>query len=307
MKVWVNGTFVDDSAANISVFDAGIQHSVGLFETMHAQNGLVFRGTQHMERLAESSRMLRLTERLQIDPLVEALQMCLSENNLEQARLRLTLTGGNLNMLNESGSGADPTIIIQSQPPTKYPDVLFEKGVHVSLASGRLNPYDLMAGHKTLNYWSRLLNLQLSASQKCGESLWLTPSAHLVGGCVSNVFIIRNNTLLTPYARGEETLEDEPSAVLPGITRNVIFSIAAKMGLKIELAQITLDEFIEAEEAFLTNSSWGVLPVVGVAATVRDGEHATGELQPVGGGCVGHKTIGLRKAYWDLVESETTV
>ena len=79
------------------------------------------------------------------------------------------------------------------------------------------------------------------------------------------------------------------------------------MGLKIELAQITLDEFIEAEEAFLTNSSWGVLPVVGVAATVRDGEHATGELQPVGGGCVGHKTIGLRKAYWDLVESETTV
>ena len=228
MKVWVNGSFVDDGSAIISVFDAGFQHGVGLFETMHARNGVVFRGTQHMERLAESAKCLRLTERLQIEPLVEALQMCISENWFEQARLRLNLTGGNLNLLNQADGSADPPIVIQSQPPTKYPDVLFEKGVHVSLASGRVNPHDLMAGHKTLNYWSRLLNLQLSAAQKCGESLWLTPSAHIVGGCVSNVFIIHNDTLVTPYARGEETVDDDPSAVLPGITRNVVFSLAAK-------------------------------------------------------------------------------
>ena len=305
MKVWVNGSFVDDGSAIISVFDAGFQHSVGLFETMHARNGVVFRGTQHMERLAESAKCLRLTERLQIEPLVEALQMCLSENELEQARLRLTLTGGNLNLLNQANGSADPTIVIQSQPPTEYPDVLFEKGVHVSLASGRVNPYDLMAGHKTLNYWSRLLNLQLSAAQKCGESLWLTPSAHLVGGCVSNVFIIHNDTLVTPYAKGEETVEDDPSAVLPGITRNAIFSLAAKMGLQVELSQLSLNEFLDADEAFLTNSSWGVLPVVGVAATVQNEDLASTELQLVGGGGVGRWTMDLRTAYWELVEEET--
>ena len=306
MKVWVNGSFVDDGSAIISVFDAGFQHGVGLFETMHARNGVVFRGTQHMERLAESAKCLRLTERLQIEPLVEALQMCLSENGLEQARLRLTLTGGNLNLLNQADGSADPTIVIQSQPPTKYPDVLFEKGVHVSLASGRVNPYDLMAGHKTLNYWSRLLNLQLSAAQKCGESLWLTPSAHIVGGCVSNVFIIHNDTLVTPYARGEETVDDDPSAVMPGITRNVVFSLAAKMELQVELSQLSLNEFLDADEAFLTNSSWGVLPVVGVAATVQNEDLASTELQQVGDGDVGRWTMDLRNAYWDLVEEETT-
>lgn len=163
-----------------------------------------------------------------------------------------------------------------------------------------------MAGHKTLNYWSRLLNLQLSAAQKCGESLWLTPSAHLVGGCVSNVFIIHNDTLVTPYAKGEETVEDDPSAVLPGITRNAIFSLAAKMGLQVELSQLSLNEFLDADEAFLTNSSWGVLPVVGVAATVQNEELASTELQQVGGGGVGRWTVGLRNAYWDLVEEETT-
>ena len=162
-----------------------------------------------------------------------------------------------------------------------------------------------MAGHKTLNYWSRLLNLQLSAAQKCGESLWLTPSAHIVGGCVSNVFIIRNDTLVTPYAKGEETVEDDPSAVLPGITRNAIFSLAAKMGLQVELSQLSLNEFLDADEAFLTNSSWGVLPVVGVAATVQNEDLASTELQLVGGGGVGRWTMDLRTAYWELVEEET--
>ena len=305
MKVWINGSFVEDDAATVSVFDAGMQHGVGLFETMHAKNGVVFRGKQHMERLAESARLLRLTERLQTEPLVEALELCLKENNLKEARVRLTLTGGNLSLLNQSGGSADPTIFIQTQPPTEYPEQLFEKGVHVSLASGRINPYDLMAGHKTLNYWSRLLNLQLSASQKCGESLWLTPSACVVGGCVSNVFIVRNGRLVTPYARGEEAVDDEPSAVLPGITRNVMFSIAKNSGLDTELSQISLDDFLSADEAFLTNSSWGVLPVVGVAATVQNGGEATTNLQQIGGGKVGALTADFRTAYWSVVKEDT--
>ncbi|MDP7008064.1 MAG: aminotransferase class IV [Phycisphaerales bacterium] len=306
MNVWVNGVFVEDQQAQMSVFDAGIQHGVGLFETMHARNGVVFRAKQHMERLAESAMLLRLTEKLQVDPLVEAVMSCVKKNGLEQARVRLTLTGGNLNMLNQEGGHADPTIIIQTQKPTPYPDVLFEKGVHVSLASGRINPYDLMAGHKTLNYWSRLLNLQLSASQKCGEALWLTPSAHLVGGCVSNVFIVKNGKILTPYARGEEKVDDEPSAVLPGVTRNIMFSLAQNLGVDIELTELSLDDLLGADEVFLTNSSWGVLPVVGVAATVQGENGATTTVQQVGEGCVGHRTPDLRRAYWDLVDVETT-
>jgi branched-chain amino acid aminotransferase len=307
VKVWINGSFVKDTDSMVSIFDAGIQHGVGLFETIRAQNGVAFRAKQHMERLAESAKLLRLTERLQVEPLVEALELCLEKNKLQEARIRLTLTGGNLSMLNQSGGSTDPTIFIQTQPPTEYPKELFEKGVLVSLASGRINPYDLMAGHKTLNYWSRLLNLQLSAAQKCGEALWLTPSAHVVGGCVSNVFIMRNGRLVTPYARGEESLVDEPSAVLPGITRNVMFLIAKKFGIKTELSQISLDDFLTADETFLTNSSWGVLPVVGVAATVQGEGEATADLQQVGDGRVGQFTKNFRNAYWDLVEEETTI
>ena len=147
MKVWLNGAFVEDTDAKTSVFDAGFQHGVGLFETMCAKNGRVFRAQSHMERLAESAAMLRLTENLQTAPLVEALQLTLDKNNQQEARMRITITGGDLNMLQQTGEsgGGDPTIIIQTQPPTKYPDGVYNNGVMVSIAGGRVKPYDFSA------------------------------------------------------------------------------------------------------------------------------------------------------------------
>ncbi len=309
MKVWINGTFVDDKNATTSVFDAGFQHGVGLFETLCAKNGRVFRAQNHMERLAQSASALRLTEKLQIEPLVEALQLTLEENNQEEARMRITITGGDLNLLQHTGesSGGDPTIVIQTQPPTRYPDAFFDKGVVVSIASGRVNPFEFSAGHKTLNYWSRLLNLQMAAMQQCGEALWLTPSATVAGGCVSNIFIVRNGALLTPIARGEEGENDDPSAVLPGITREVVIETAQELGIGTSKQQLTIDDVLGADEVFLTNSSWGVLPVIGLRAPVQTEEGAGTQDQPFGTGKVGPLAKQLHRSYQDTLQRETTV
>jgi len=307
MKVWINGVFVDDKNAKMSVFDAGIQHGVGLFETMIARNGRVFRAQDHMNRLAESAVTLRLTEKLQIEPLVDALQLAINENGQEEARVRITITGGDLNMLQKTGeSGGDPTIVIQSQPPTKYPDGFYENGVLVSLASGRVNPYEFTAGHKTLNYWSNLLNLQMSAMQQCGEALWLTPGALVACGCVSNVFGVKDGTLFTPIARGEEGHDEEPSAVLPGITRNIIAGIADDLGVGTDKKAVAFDELLDADEVFLTNSSWGVLPVVGVRAAIQTEDGVDTQDQPICDGVVGQLTKQLHTSYQNTVDRETT-
>jgi branched-subunit amino acid aminotransferase/4-amino-4-deoxychorismate lyase len=308
MKVWVNGSFLDDDMAKISVFDAGFQHGVGLFETMSAKNGAVFRAKEHMERLANSSSMLRLTEKLEITPLVEALQQTLNENNQPEARVRLTISGGDLNMLQQTGSsgGGDPTIVIQTQPPTQYPDAFFENGVTVSIASGRSNPYEFGAGHKTLNYWSKLLNLQLAAMQQCGEAIWLTPSANITGGSVSNLFVVKNGTLFTPTARGEEDIDEEPSATIPGVTRSVIVGIADDLGVGTNKKSVVLDEVLGADEVFLTNSSWGVLPVVGIRATVKTDDDQTSQDEPIGDGGVGRLTSQLIDSYRNCVDTETS-
>jgi branched-subunit amino acid aminotransferase/4-amino-4-deoxychorismate lyase len=309
VRVWINGSFVDDTNAKTSVFDAGFQHGVGLFETMCAKNGRVFRAQDHMERIAKSATALRLTEKLHIDPLVKALQLTLEENKQEEARMRITITGGDLNLLQQTGvsGGGDPTIVIQTQPPTQYPDGFFENGVMVSIASGRVNPFEISAGHKTLNYWSRLLHLQMAAMQQCGEALWLTPNASITGGCVSNIFIVQNGTLLTPVARGEEDESDEPSAVLPGITRKVVMEIAHELGVGTSKQQLSFDDILGADEVFLTNSSWGVLPVIGLRAAVQTQDGAGTQDQQIGTGAVGPLTKQLHLSYQDALQRETTV
>src|SRR5262245_37305116 len=98
MQVWINGKFVDREAATISAFDAGLQHGIGLFETMSATHGTVFRAEAHTRRLAESARQLLLTESLRIEPLAQAVEHAVRHNGLERARVRLTITGGNLGL-----------------------------------------------------------------------------------------------------------------------------------------------------------------------------------------------------------------
>ena len=105
MYVWLNGEFVDRDAAQVSIFDAGFQHGVGLFETMLARNGKIFRVESHLRRLANSAKELLLSERLRIEPLIEAVNLTLTRNELDQARVRLTITGGDLSASPGAGTG----------------------------------------------------------------------------------------------------------------------------------------------------------------------------------------------------------
>jgi branched-subunit amino acid aminotransferase/4-amino-4-deoxychorismate lyase len=294
MEVWLNGQFISREDASVGIFDAGFQHAVGLFETMKAANGRIFRADAHLLRLTDSARDLLLTEHLRTGPLQEVLRLTLERNELDEARVRLTVTGGDLARLpGEGRTTVDPTILVVAQPPTVYPDAFFEQGVTAMIADGRDNPFHPMAGHKTLNYWPRILALQEAAARQAGEALWFTVSNHLSCGSVSNVFLVRDGVLLTPIARGEEEQGSIPSCVLPGITRAAICEIAEGAGLDVERRMLDIELLLAADEVFLTNSSWGVLPVVGV------------EKETIGSGAVGEMTKRLREGWLELVRKET--
>lgn len=294
MDVWLNGRFVPAEQATVSVFDAGLQHGVGLFETMHARNGRVFRVDDHLRRLQDSARTLMLSTRLRTGPLAEAVALTVTHNAMDAARVRLTITGGNLNMLQASGrEQQDPTILIVAQPPTPYPDEFFTDGVRVAIADGRANPLSPMAGHKTLDYWPRIHALRQTAKSGAGEALWFSVSNHLVCGSVSNVFLVKEGGLLTPFARGEEVPGALPSPVLPGITRKAVIECAEAAGIAIGRRMLDIEALLGADEVFLTNSSWGVLPVVGV------------ERESIADGKVGPVTSRLRADWLATVEAET--
>ncbi|GAB4386660.1 MAG: branched-chain-amino-acid transaminase [Phycisphaerales bacterium] len=285
--VFLQGRVLSRDEARVSVFDAGLLHGVGLFETMIARrrgDGYgIFRLDEHLDRLAGSAAELGLSSDIRTGPLADAIRLTAERSGYEKARIRLTITGGDLNLLETSArSNITPTVIVTAQPATPYPEAMFEKGVMATLGDTRLNPLDPMSGHKTLNYWPRLRELQVAASKGAGESILLQVTNHVAAGCVSNVFVVRDGSLHTPLARGEEERGAIPSPVLPGITRQAIIDIAQQKGIGTTRRMMTIDDLLDADELFLTNSSWGVLPVVRI------------EAETIGSGRPGEITRALR-------------
>ena len=296
-SVFLDGEFMNREDAKVSAFDAAIQHGVGLFETLSAtstMDGIVVHDLEaHLDRLQASAAKLGLSDDIKTGPLGEAIVETVRRARYKNTRVRLTLTGGDLNLLQTHGrSNHQPTVLIAAQPATDYPSEMFDKGVMVTLGQSRVNPLDSTAGHKTLNYWWRLRELQDAASKGAGESIIFSVSNHLASGCVSNLFVVDGGHLVTPIAQGEEEdvsgIETKegvmPSPVLPGITRMRVIEHAQEMGIKTTKRMMTIDDLLDAEEVFLTNSSWGVLPVVKV------------EGETIGEGVPGEVTKKLRAA-----------
>lgn len=293
--VFLNGRMIPRGEAAIGIEDAGLQHAVGLFETMAVVAGRPFRLERHLARLAASAQSLGLVKQLEAEPLAEAVRQTVAHNGLDRARLRLTLTAGEVSMLRPPESPPSPTLLIVPSPPTQYDPQYFERGVTVMIAEPRANPLNPLEGHKTLSYWARLRALRQAASADCGEAIWLSVTNHLAGGAISNLFLVRDQTLVTPKARGEETEGELPAPVLPGVTREAVLQLAEQRGIAAETASLSVDDLLDADEAFLTNSGWGVLPVTAV------------EKSKIGEGKVGTVTQQLRAALVETIDRECGV
>lgn len=281
MKAWINGKFVDASDATVGFFDAGFQHGIGLFETLLARDGAVLRLEDHLARLGESARVLRLFDPLRVEPLAEAVQRTLEHNGMRDARIRITLTAGDMgrpfagvNSSAERPAPAQPTVAVHVQPPTRYPDELFAKGVAASVAETRANPFDPFAGHKTLMYWPRIAAVRRAAEAGCAEALWFDTAGRLASGSVSSVILVKDGRVRVPFARGEEPEGTLRAPVLPGCTRAAILMWAEGAGRAVERADLAIDDLLAADEVVLANSSWGAMPVVRVE------RHAVGDGTP---------------------------
>lgn len=290
MDFHVNGKMVKAARASVSAEDAGLQHAIGLFETMAAVNGRVFRLQQHLDRLAVSAEALGLARELNHATLIEAVEQTLKTNKLDHARLRLTLTPGPVSLLAEP-KPAEPTVLVTAAPPTVYDPEYFTDGVGVTVAGPMANPFDPTNGHKTLNYWQRLRTLRQAASLGAGEAIWLNVTNHLASGAVSNLFLVKDGGLLTPFARGEEVPDALPAPVLPGVTRAVVLELAEAADIPVSKRMLSIEDLLGADEVFLTNSSWQVLPVTRI------------EKKAIGG--VGPVTLRLREALLKLIDKET--
>src|SRR5687767_3604792 len=229
--VWLNGSLVDDDSASVSLRDTGLLHAAGVFTTMRGYGGKVFRLEQHLRRLCDSCEALFIPLQHNDDVLARAASDVLERNSLSDARLRLTVTRGLARHDPLHGLRLEPTAFLTATDLEPYPQEYYQRGLTVILNDEqKLNPYDLQAGHKTLNYFSRLAALREANRRAAGEALWFDVHNYLQSGSISNVFVVKDGRLLTPPTpqeiRDKVAAAPPPphsrSATLPGVTRAVV-------------------------------------------------------------------------------------
>lgn len=280
--VFFNDRLVPAEEARVSIYDGGLLHGVGLFETMRSYGGKVFRLADHLDRLYNSAQELGINVTQKRQELPGWIEVLLETNGLQDSRLRLTLTQGGIK--NTDPDNPCPSVMfITASEMVGYPPEYYRRGMTVIVSDFKQNPKDPTGKHKTTNYLSRLLALQQAQQKQAGEALWFTVHNQLAEGCVSNVFLVAGGKLLTPPV-------DTP--VLPGIARKAVLELAGENGIECEEKELFIKDLLSAREVFLTNSIMELMPVCRVE------RHAVGKDKP---GPIFQK---LHELYKQTVEAE---
>lgn len=281
--VYLNGSLIPRSQAGISVLDYGFLYGFGLFETMRAYEGQVFRLDSHLNRLARSAKILGLP--IGVTDLEDAVMATIQANQLGDARIRITVSIGEGSMVPDPSTCKQPTVLILAGDYHPYLEQIYQKGFRAVVSSIRRNSGSPLSRLKSANYLENMLAKQEARTAGVDEALCLNEKGLLAEASMSNIFLVDDGVLRTP---GEE------SGVLPGVTREVVLELASRLGISTLEHDVRLDEIAEAQEAFLTNSLIEIMPLTEIA-----GRH-------VGSGRPGPVTRRLMADYKKLVLASRT-
>jgi len=279
-KVFLNDKLVDIGKASVSVTDSGLLYGMGLFETMRSYNGVVFCLKDHLDRLFFSASSLSIENSYDRKYITDAIYKLLKANKLSNARLRLTLTSG---PMAKSEEQRQATLLISATKLEPYPPEYYKNGVLVVLCPFRQNTAEPIYGHKTINYLSRMIALNVAHQKKAAEALWFTVDNRLAEGCISNVFLVKDSALYTPPIE---------TPVLAGVARKTVCQIALKNSIKLIEKTLGINDVLDADEVFLTNVIMQILPVSHV------------EKHTVGDGKVGPITRKLMEFFGEFIKNE---
>jgi branched-chain amino acid aminotransferase len=279
--VWVNGRREPAAGPHVSARDRGLTLADGVFETMRARNGVVFRLDRHLSRLQHALAALEIPAPAELrDWLVAAVP----DATAGPASIRLTVTRGVGGLGVAPPADVQPTVIVSVNPFPVFPPATYAAGLAVHIASGRRNEQAMTAGLKTIAFTDSVAALLEARRARADEALFLDTAGHCSEATSSNLFVRVGGELLTPPIS---------CAALPGITRAAVLELARTMGVPTAERPVALDELLGADEAFLTSSLRGIAPVAQV-----DGRR-------LGAGAPGALTRDISAAYAAVVEKET--
>ncbi len=290
-SIWLDGGLVDARGPHLNVTDRGFQLGDGVFETARARRGVVLELDEHLDRLRAGCLTLGLSP-ADHDQLADGISELLAAEELDRtaepigdAAIRITVTRGPLErrgLLPPGFKELVATIAIQCWPYAPPPGALLEHGVKAVTSSIRRDPASPLAGVKSTSR-ADYVYARLEASRAAADdAIFLTLDGALSEATAANVFVIAGQTLATPPLS---------AAILAGTTRTWLLAQAERLGLAAAEVDLRPAELLAADEAFLTGSVAGIVPL-----TALDG-------RSIGSGRPGPRTRLLRAAREDWIDA----
>jgi len=282
-KIYLNGKLLDKEQAVVSVYDHGLLYGDGVFEGIRVYSNRVFKLEEHIARLYESARAIRLTIPLTQADMIRAVNETVAVNQLPNGDgyIRLVITRGAGSLGLDIRRTSNPQVIIIVDTISLYPEEMYEQGMAIITASTiRNHPAAVSPRIKSLNYLNNILAKIEGTDAGFQEALMLNHKGDVAECTGDNIFIVKNGVLKTPPT---------DAGILEGVTRNVVMELARAAGIPVEEPTLQRHDLYVADECFLTGTAAEVIPVVKL-----DG-------RPIGEGTPGPITRQLRRRFQEYV------
>ncbi len=260
MKVYIDGKYLDERNAKVSVFDHGLLYGDGIFEGIRAYNGRVFKLKEHIDRLFSSAKAILLEIPLSHAELMKATVATIRANKLRDCYVRLIITRGIGTLGLNPRSCKKPSVIIIAGKIQVYPAELYARGMDIVTVPTTRNLHSaLNPAIKSLNYLNNIL-AKIEANNAGVEEAVMLNSEGFVAECTAdNLFIIKDGKLFTPPLS---------AGALYGITRQTVMELAEQNGVAVTEPNLTRYDLFNADECFLTGTGAEIMPVIKIDGRV---------------------------------------
>jgi branched-chain amino acid aminotransferase len=244
---YINGEFVEDEQALISVNDLSVIRGFGVFDFLRTYNKFPFHLDAHLNRLERSARLLNLQLPESKEDIAKIVTETLTRNNHKESNIRLVVTGG---LSNDGITPGDfPKLLVMVTCVKPMPEKWYSDGAKVITS----HVERFMPGAKSINYIPAILCQNEARTQQAIEAVYIDKNGYMLEGTTSNFFAFIGDTLITPPC----------TRVLPGITRQVVLTLADKEYTIVE-RDLHKDEVRLLDEAFICSSIREIVPIVAI-------------------------------------------
>lgn len=283
LRIWMDGALVPAEEAKISVFDHGLLYGDGVFEGIRIYNGKIFKEPEHIKRLFESAKAIRLTIPMTPQQVSEAMHETIQANGITgDGYIRLVVTRGVGSLGISIQHTANPNVFIITDKISLYPPEVYERGLRCVVSSLARNHTNTVSPRvKSLNYLNNVLAKAEAREAGADEAIMLTTDGFVCECTGDNLFLVRNGEVFTPPVS---------LGILEGVTRSLVMELARRRDICVHENALIRHDLYVADECFATGTAAEIVPITEI------------DKRPVGDGTPGPVTKHLMQ---DFIEYRT--